>query len=68
MRYLLDSHTFLWFSDDAPELSPQAKSLIMDESVSIAVSNDLRRYQTQTHHPKNQTARTKNLENDDHNS
>ncbi|MDX1909951.1 MAG: type II toxin-antitoxin system VapC family toxin [Saprospiraceae bacterium] len=38
MRYLLDSHTLLWFSDDAPELSPQAKSLIVDESVSIAVS------------------------------
>lgn len=38
MKCLLDSHTFLWFSDDAPELSAHAKSLILDASVSVAVS------------------------------
>lgn len=38
MRCLLDSHTFLWFSDDAPELSAPAKSLILDATVSIAIS------------------------------
>lgn len=38
MKCLLDSHTFLWFSTDAPELSVHAKSVILDASVSIAVS------------------------------
>jgi PIN domain nuclease of toxin-antitoxin system len=38
MKCLLDSHTFLWFSNDAPELSVHAKSVILDASVSIAVS------------------------------
>lgn len=38
MKYLLDSHTFLWFSNDAPELSVHAKSIILDASVGIAVS------------------------------
>ncbi len=38
MKCLLDSHTFLWFSGDAPELSAHAKSLILDASVEIAVS------------------------------
>mgnify|MGYP000051744524 CR=1 FL=1 len=38
MKCLLDSHTFLWFSDDAPELSIHAKSLILDTSVNIAIS------------------------------
>ena len=38
MKCLLDSHTFLWFADDAPELSVHARSLILDASVSIAVS------------------------------
>ena len=38
MKCILDSHTFLWFSDDAPELSIHAKSLILDTSVNIAIS------------------------------
>jgi len=38
MKYLLDSHTFLWFSTDAPDLSRHAKSIILDTKVSIAVS------------------------------
>lgn len=28
MRYLLDTHTFLWFINDDPALSPPAKGLI----------------------------------------
>ncbi|MEQ1747057.1 MAG: type II toxin-antitoxin system VapC family toxin [Saprospiraceae bacterium] len=38
MKYLLDSHTFLWFSNDSPELSVHAKSVILDASANIAVS------------------------------
>jgi PIN domain nuclease of toxin-antitoxin system len=38
MKVLLDSHTFLWFSNDAPEMSAKAKSLILDASVSVFVS------------------------------
>jgi PIN domain nuclease of toxin-antitoxin system len=28
MNYLLDTHTFIWFVQDEPELSPRAKELI----------------------------------------
>ena len=30
MRILLDTHTFLWFIDDSPKLSTEARSIIED--------------------------------------
>ena len=30
MRILLDTHAFLWFLDDAPELSPRAKEIFIN--------------------------------------
>jgi len=30
MRVLLDTHTFLWFGDDSPQLSATARSLLVD--------------------------------------
>lgn len=38
MRYLLDTHTFLWFINDAPELSIPAKTLIEDPENVIYLS------------------------------
>lgn len=38
MQYLIDTHTFLWFVEDAPELSLTAKTLIEDESNEIFIS------------------------------
>ncbi|MCA0237623.1 MAG: type II toxin-antitoxin system VapC family toxin [Bacteroidetes bacterium] len=38
MKYLLDSHTFLWFVVDAPELSSKAKSLLLNSENQIWVS------------------------------
>jgi PIN domain nuclease of toxin-antitoxin system len=35
---LIDTHTFLWFTYDGPELSATAKSLIEDESNDIFLS------------------------------
>jgi len=32
MKYLLDTHTFLWFMTDAPELSQGARDIIESES------------------------------------
>lgn len=31
MRFLLDTHTFIWFVIDSPQFSPIAKELIEDE-------------------------------------
>ncbi|WP_203225928.1 type II toxin-antitoxin system VapC family toxin [Calothrix sp. PCC 6303] len=31
MRFLLDTHTFIWFVTDSPQLSATAKALIEDE-------------------------------------
>lgn len=31
MKFLLDTHTFIWFVADRPQLSPIAKALIEDE-------------------------------------
>ena len=31
MRFLLDTHTFIWFVTDSPQLSTSAKALIEDE-------------------------------------
>lgn len=30
MRILVDTHTFLWYCQDSPELAPSAKTLIVD--------------------------------------
>ncbi len=38
MRVLLDTHAFLWFILDDPQLSPVAKSLIEDPANDVAVS------------------------------
>ncbi len=38
MRYLLDTHTFLWWIVDDPRLSPRAVSLIRDSSNEILFS------------------------------
>ena len=39
MRFLIDTHTFLWFINDSPRLSTNAKSLLESDNdlwVSIA--------------------------------
>lgn len=38
MRFLLDTHTFLWFLLDDPHLSPTARALIADSTNDIEVS------------------------------
>lgn len=38
MRYLLDTHAFLWWLTDDPQLSPVARKVIADESKVILVS------------------------------
>lgn len=38
MRLLIDTHTFLWFIDDDPSLTPLAKSLIAEPSNEILLS------------------------------
>ena len=38
MNPLLDTHTFLWFSEDNPRLSPKAKSTIEDTANNCFVS------------------------------
>jgi PIN domain nuclease of toxin-antitoxin system len=37
-RLLLDTHTFLWWLDGDERLSPKARALIADASVSVLVS------------------------------
>ena len=32
MKLLLDTHTFLWFIEDSPKLSPEAKGLLESEA------------------------------------
>lgn len=39
MKYLLDTHAFLWWAFDAPELSTAARALISDRSNTIFVSS-----------------------------
>lgn len=39
MRYLLDTHTFLWWAFDSPELSDLARFLIADRENEIFVSS-----------------------------
>jgi PIN domain nuclease of toxin-antitoxin system len=38
VRLLLDTHAFLWFITDDPQLSPNAKALIADPANEIFVS------------------------------
>lgn len=38
MRLLLDTHTFLWFLLDDPQLSTQAKAFIIDADNAIEIS------------------------------
>jgi PIN domain nuclease of toxin-antitoxin system len=38
MNLLLDTHTFLWFIDDNPRLSPTARALIADADNQIQLS------------------------------
>ncbi|MBK8563527.1 MAG: type II toxin-antitoxin system VapC family toxin [Saprospiraceae bacterium] len=38
MKYLIDTHTFLWFNEGSPELSQTAKSLIEDKENEIFIS------------------------------
>ena len=38
MNLLLDTHTFLWFSEDNPELSKNARSLIEDADNNCFIS------------------------------
>lgn len=38
MRLLLDTHAFLWFILDDPQLSPAAKAIIEDSANEVAIS------------------------------
>lgn len=38
MRFLLDTHTFLWWLTDDPRLSPSAREIIGNEANAILVS------------------------------
>lgn len=38
MRLLLDTHTFLWFIEDSPQLSAIAKALIEDGTNDVFLS------------------------------
>jgi PIN domain nuclease of toxin-antitoxin system len=38
VRALLDTHTFLWFIDDSPQLSAAAKAVIADGSNDVVLS------------------------------
>lgn len=38
MRVLLDTHTFLWWITDSPQLSPRAREVIGDGSTELFVS------------------------------
>jgi PIN domain nuclease of toxin-antitoxin system len=38
MKYLIDTHTFLWFIEGSPQLSTFSKSLIENEDNEIYVS------------------------------
>ncbi len=38
MKFLLDTHTFLWFSEGASDISASAKRIIMDKNNEIFIS------------------------------
>lgn len=37
-RFLLDTHVFLWWLDDAPELGPHCRELIADQRNEVFIS------------------------------
>jgi PIN domain nuclease of toxin-antitoxin system len=37
-NYLLDTHTFIWFVSDAPELSQKARNLMESEEANLFLS------------------------------
>jgi PIN domain nuclease of toxin-antitoxin system len=39
MRFLLDTHTLLWWAFDAPELSARANALIADRANTVLISS-----------------------------
>ena len=39
MKLLLDTHTFLWFLDGSPQLSPPARSLVEDGTNEVYLSS-----------------------------
>ncbi len=39
MKYLLDTHTFLWWNEDSPQLSRKAKEIIADGKTEIYLSS-----------------------------
>ena len=39
MRLLLDTHAFLWFINDSPELSATARNLMEDSSSDLLLSH-----------------------------
>ena len=39
MKYLLDTHTFLWWNEDNPQLSEKAKEIIADGKTEIYLSS-----------------------------
>ncbi len=39
MKYLLDTHAFLWWAFDAPELSAKARALLADSANVVFVSS-----------------------------
>lgn len=38
MKYLIDTHVFIWFMDGNPSFSPNAKSIMLDKSNEIFIS------------------------------
>jgi PIN domain nuclease of toxin-antitoxin system len=38
MRVLVDTCTFLWMADDAPELSPQARTVVTNPDNEVYLS------------------------------
>jgi PIN domain nuclease of toxin-antitoxin system len=38
MKYLIDTHIFIWFMDGNPSFSPVAKNIILDKSNEIFIS------------------------------
>lgn len=38
MGYLLDTHTFIWMMEDAPQLSKRVAAIILDETESLWIS------------------------------
>lgn len=39
MAVLLDTHTFLWWCDDSPELSPKARRVVTDNDCFVSLAS-----------------------------